>query len=130
MKQIYDYFVHRYGNNNSENLHQMIASLERKVADLQRSYDAALDVIKRLEEENAETSNVLHQLQNDINAVDYRIDILMSDDSLKVTEREDGSLDIYWNPADPRYSFLSEMSKDEQREFFINAIEEALKNVG
>lgn len=130
MKQIYDYFVHRYGNNNSENLYQMIASLERKVADLQRSYDAALDVIKRLEEENAETSNVLHQLQNDINAVDYRIDILMSDDSLKVTEREDGSLDIYWNPADPRYSFLSEMSKDEQREFFINAIEEALKNVG
>lgn len=130
MKQIYDYFVARYGNKNNENLYQMIANLQRQVENLETRIDSILDDLEKLREENLETTNVLYELQNDISAVDQRIDILANEDSLKVEEREDGSLDISWNPNDPKYSFLNELTEAEQQKFFINAIKEAVNNVG
>ena len=57
-------------------LFQKIEELEQKVNVLEQKYEGALDDIKRLEEENIETSNVLYELMENIRAVDARIDII------------------------------------------------------
>lgn len=77
MKNVYDYLTSRYGQQNVEpNLYMMIGELQEKVKVLEDKYQGALLDIKRLEEENIETSNCLYELQNSIDAVDNRIDIL------------------------------------------------------
>jgi len=50
--------------------------LYQKLGELEEKYSALLLDVKRLEEENIETSNVLYELMNSIEAVDRRIDIL------------------------------------------------------
>lgn len=47
-----------------------------KLIELEEKYSSLLIDIKRLEEENIETSNVLYEIMNSIDAVDARIDIL------------------------------------------------------
>jgi hypothetical protein len=47
-----------------------------KLIELEEKYDGLLLDIKRLEEENIETSNTLYELINSIEAVDHRIDII------------------------------------------------------
>lgn len=58
-----------------------------KLFELEEKYKSLLLDVKRLEEENIETSNVLYELGNSIDAVDARIDILTlikwSDDSVQ-----------------------------------------------
>jgi hypothetical protein len=77
MKNVYDYLVARYGQRNAEpNLYMMISELEEKVKVLEEKYCDALRDIKRLEEENIETTNCIYEIQNSIDAVDNRIDIL------------------------------------------------------
>lgn len=49
-----------------------------KFIELEEKYNALLLDVKRLEEENIETSNCLYELHNHIDAVDSRIDILFS----------------------------------------------------
>jgi hypothetical protein len=46
------------------------------LAELEERYLCLLMDVKRLEEENIETSNCLYELSNCIDAVDARIDIL------------------------------------------------------
>ena len=78
MKNFYDYMISRYGNQNtSPNLYQMMQELEGKINVLEEKYKGALDDIKRLEEENIETTNVLYEVMHSIDAVDARIDIVM-----------------------------------------------------
>lgn len=48
-----------------------------KLIELEDKYNALLLDVKRLEEENIETSNCLYELMNSIEAVDARIDILV-----------------------------------------------------
>jgi peptidoglycan hydrolase CwlO-like protein len=80
MNNVYDYLIARYGKENYQpNLYMMIEELQNKVRVLEEKYDSALQDIKRLEEENIETSNVLYELMNSIDAVDNRIDILYGD---------------------------------------------------
>jgi hypothetical protein len=80
MNNVYDYLIARYGKENYQpNLYMMIEELQNKVKVLEEKYDSALQDIKRLEEENIETSNVLYELINSIDAVDNRIDILYGD---------------------------------------------------
>ena len=80
MKNFYDYMIARYGNQNaSPSLHQMMQELEVRVNVLEEKYKGALEVIKRLEEENIETTNVLYELMENIRAVDARIDIVADD---------------------------------------------------
>ena len=80
MKNIYDYMIARYGNQNaSPSLHQMMQELEVRVNVLEEKYQGALEDIKRLEEENIETTNVLYELMENIRAVDARIDIVADD---------------------------------------------------
>jgi len=77
MKNVYDYLISRYGRQNVEpNLYMMIGELQEKVKVLEDKYQGALRDIKRLEEENIETTNCIYEIQNSIEAVDNRIDIL------------------------------------------------------
>lgn len=57
-------------------LFEKIKELEQKVNILSEKYEGALVDIRRLEEENIETTNCLYENVNSINAVDRRIDIL------------------------------------------------------
>ena len=54
----------------------IISELQEKVKVLENKYQGALRDIKRLEEENIETTNCIYEIQNSIEAVDNRIDIL------------------------------------------------------
>lgn len=77
MKNVYDYLIARYGQPDTQpNLYMMIEELRGQIKVLEEKYQGALVDIKRLEEENVETSNCLYELQNSIEAVDHRIDIL------------------------------------------------------
>ena len=53
-----------------------IEELEYRVNVLEQQYQGALMDIKRLEEENIETTNCLYENYNSIDAVDARIDII------------------------------------------------------
>lgn len=50
-----------------------------------------------------------------------------SEDSLKVTENEDGSLGVEWDPNDPKYSFLNTMTQEELNALFTRALEEFIQ---
>jgi hypothetical protein len=77
MKNVYDYLIARYGHQDVQpNLYMMIGELQEKVKVLEDKYQGALLDIRKLEEENIETTNCLYELGNSINAVDNRIDIL------------------------------------------------------
>lgn len=78
MKNFYDYMIARYGRQEAEpNLYDMIRKLEKEVKNLEQQYKDALMDIKRLEEENVETTNTLYEVMHSIDAVDARIDIVM-----------------------------------------------------
>ena len=69
--------IARYGNTHTQpNLYELIEELTNKVKVLEDKYAGALEDIKRLEEENIETSNVLYEIMNSVEAVDARIDII------------------------------------------------------
>ena len=69
--------IARYGNQTATpNLYEIIQGLEERVNVLEEKYRGALEDIKRLEEENVETTNTLYEIMHDIDAVDARIDIL------------------------------------------------------
>ena len=77
MKNVYDYMIARYGNTHTQpNLYELIEELTNKVKVLEDKYAGALEDIKRLEEENIETTNVLYEIMNSVEAVDARIDIV------------------------------------------------------
>ena len=50
-----------------------------KLIELEEKYNGLLLDVKRLEEENIETTNTLYELSNCIDAVDTRIDILTAE---------------------------------------------------
>ena len=54
-------------------------SVTCRMAELEERYLCLLSDIKRLEEENIETTNTLYELSNQIDAVDARIDILTAE---------------------------------------------------
>jgi DNA repair ATPase RecN len=77
VKNVYDYLIERYGQKDYQpNLYMMLEELQEKVKVLEEKYEGALQDIKRLEEENVETTNCLYENANSISAVDARIDIL------------------------------------------------------
>ena len=50
-----------------------------------------------------------------------------SEDSLKVTENEDGTLAIEWDPNDTRYSHFNTMSEQELNDYITKELEEFIK---
>jgi septal ring factor EnvC (AmiA/AmiB activator) len=73
------YWFHKKWGLNDKSLEERITLLESIIVELQEKYQGALLDIKRLEEENIETSNCLYELSNSIDAVDARIDILTAE---------------------------------------------------
>ena len=57
-------------------LAKQVVRLEERITTLEQKYEGALMDIKRLEEENVETTNCLYELMENIRAVDARIDIV------------------------------------------------------
>lgn len=51
-------------------------SLHDRIKILEEKYESLLKDVVRLEEENVETTNLLYELSNSIEAVDRRIDIM------------------------------------------------------
>jgi hypothetical protein len=52
-------------------------TLTCRLAELEEKYLCLLIDVKRLEEENIETTNTLYEVMNSVEAVDARIDILV-----------------------------------------------------
>lgn len=50
-----------------------------------------------------------------------------NEDSLKVSENEDGTLAIEWDPRDPRYFHMNDMTQDELQTYITNALDEFIK---
>jgi hypothetical protein len=48
----------------------------KRLSDLEEKYQGLLLDVKRLEEENIETTNVLYEIMNSTEAIDRRIDIV------------------------------------------------------
>lgn len=77
MKNIYEHLISKYGEQNFEsNLYSLIEKLQSEISLLESEYRDLLVHTKNLEEIGIETSNLLHELQKSIEAVDDRIDIL------------------------------------------------------
>jgi hypothetical protein len=77
VKNLYDHLIARYGHKDYQpNLYMMIDELYERVKVLEDKYSGALQDIKRLEEENIETTNVLYELMENMRAIDARIDIV------------------------------------------------------
>ena len=47
-----------------------------------------------------------------------------TEDSLKVSENDDGTLAIEWDPNDPKYAIFNEMTQEELQEYLTKALEE------
>lgn len=58
-------------------------TLLKRIEELEEKYSALLLDVKRLEEENIETTNTLYEIMNTIDAVDTRIDIVTAEKFLK-----------------------------------------------
>jgi hypothetical protein len=84
--RLFDWFLKNYEMNKHDNeycladlcssLAKHVVILEERITTLEQKYEGALIDIKRLEEENVETTNCLYENANSIDAVDRRIDIL------------------------------------------------------
>jgi hypothetical protein len=61
-----------------------IDEVYKRLSDLEEKYSCALEDIKRLEEENIETTNCIYELTNSLNAVDARIDIIVGETTLNL----------------------------------------------
>ena len=57
-------------------LAKQVVILEERITTLEQKYEGALIDIKRLEEENVETTNTLYEIMHSVDAVDARIDIV------------------------------------------------------
>jgi hypothetical protein len=58
---------------------------------------------------------------------DVKVEKVSNEDSLKVTENEDGSFAIEWDPNDPRYSMFNDMSEEQLTEFIIQGLRERIE---
>jgi hypothetical protein len=50
-----------------------------------------------------------------------------NEDSLKVSENEDGTFCIEWDSKDPRYAIFNEMTENELQDYITTALEEFIK---
>jgi len=62
--------------------------------------------------------------ENDVNSYEYT-----GEDSLLVTENDDGTLSIEWHPDDPKYSFLNTMKQEEIEQYFTAALDAYIKEI-
>ena len=80
-------FIKWFFSNTKEPINDYHMNTFEKLIELQEKYNALLMDVKRLEDENIETTNTLYEIMNTIDAVDARIDILTAEKW--VTNKED-----------------------------------------
>jgi hypothetical protein len=68
--KIFDRFIKDY------EIDEDTISLQERIEQLEEKYLGLLMDVKRLEEENIETTNTLYEIMHSIDAVDARIDIV------------------------------------------------------
>lgn len=51
-----------------------------------------------------------------------------NEDSLRVSENDDGSLTIEWDPNDPRYFHLNTMTENELQDYLTKALEKFIED--
>jgi hypothetical protein len=61
-----------------------IEVLIKRIEELEEKYSGALEDIKRLEEENIETTNCIYEIMENIRALDNRIDIIVGETALNL----------------------------------------------
>jgi hypothetical protein len=61
-----------------------IEVLIKRIEELEEKYSGALEDIKRLEEENIETTNCIYEIMENIRALDNRIDIIVGETTLNL----------------------------------------------
>lgn len=49
-------------------------------------------------------------------------------DTLKLEEKEDGSLEISWDANDPKYSWMNDLTKQEIQSILERGLSEMMKN--
>ena len=54
---------------------------------------------------------------------------MSNEDSLKVTEQEDGTFLIEWDGDDPQWSIFNGLSQEEMESFFIEAVQSYLNDI-
>ena len=75
-----DYKIYCYDQENVKySLAEVLYDMKIKIEDLEERYFEALEDIKKLEEENVETTNTLYEVMNCLDAIDARIDILANE---------------------------------------------------
>lgn len=52
----------------------------------------------------------------------------MENDSFKVTETEDGGLELSWDKDDPKWSWANDLTEEELKRIIAKAIQEATDN--
>lgn len=72
-------FIKWFFSDNKEYITEEHIDVYATLTELQEKYEGLLLDVKRLEEENIETTNVLYELLNSLDAVDTRIDILAAE---------------------------------------------------
>jgi hypothetical protein len=50
-----------------------------------------------------------------------------TEDSLKVSENDDGTLCVEWDSKDPKYAIFNTMTEDELQSYITKALEEFIK---
>ena len=49
---------------------------------------------------------------------------MSTEDSLRVSENDDGTLCVEWNPNDPKYAIFNTMTEDELQDYITKALEQ------
>jgi hypothetical protein len=58
---------------------------------------------------------------------DVKVEKVSSEDSLKVSENDDGSFAIEWDPNDPRYVIFNDMTEEQITELIIQGLRERIE---
>jgi len=61
---------------------------------------------------------------------DVKVEKVSSEDSLKVSENDDGTFVIEWDPNDPRYAIFNDMTEEQITELIIQGLRERVEGFG
>jgi len=61
---------------------------------------------------------------------DVKVEKVSSEDSLKVSENDDGTFVIEWDPNDPRYAIFNDMTEEQITELIIQGLRERIEGFG
>ena len=60
---------------------------------------------------------------------DAKVEKVSSEDSLTVTENEDGTFTVEWAPNDPRWSMFNDIPEEELSKIIIDGLTQACQEI-